>query len=260
MSRITRLAIGLCGLVWGLGMLALPLRMAGAEEAKTWIELIPPGKELEAWERADGWIVAGDAQLDPTVKSGRKLLAVPGRGVLISSLEGLAMERNLRSKQHFADLEVHVEFLISKGSNAGVKLQGLYEIQILDSFGQKKLHGDSCGGVYPRAELTPRYHTIDEGVPPRLNAAKPAGQWQTLDMEFRAPRFDGQGRKVENARFLKVVLNGQVIHENVELRWPTGYAWKVEKEVPVGPLFLQGDHGPVAYRNVRVRPLERAAQ
>lgn len=247
--------------IWvGAGGWLLAQGGAAGAECGGWIDLMPPGHELDAWEGGSGWIVAGDAQLDPTVKSGRKLLAVPGRGVVISSLEGLALNRNLQSKQQFRDLVVHVEFLIPKGSNAGVKLQGLYEIQILDSFGKKNPSGEDCGGVYPRAEPLPQYHTIDDGVPPRVNAAKPAGQWQTLDIVFRAPRFDATGQKVENARFIKVVLNGQVIHENVELRWPTGWVWRVEKERPEGPLFLQGDHGPVAYRNVRVRPLDLSAQ
>jgi hypothetical protein len=259
MNRVMALAMGL---VWvGAGGVygGWPGVLLSAE-SDGWLELMPPGRELAAWEGGNGWIVAGDAQLDPNVKTGRKLQALPGQGVVISSLEGGVMDRNLSSKEQFADLEVHVEFLIPKGSNAGVKLQGLYEIQILDSYGKQKLTGSDCGGVYPRAELRPRYHTIDEGVPPRVNAAKPAGQWQTLDIVFRAPRFDRTGKKVENARFVKVVLNGQVIHENVELRWPTGHAWRVEKEHPQGPLFLQGDHGPVAYRNVRVRPLHLTAQ
>jgi hypothetical protein len=123
-----------------------------------------------------------------------------------------------------------------------------------DSHGKKTPNADDCGGIYPRAELLPRYRTIDKGFPPRTNAAKPAGTWQTLDIIFQAPRFDPDGKKTQNARFVKVTLNGQVIHEDVELKWPTGHAWRTKKEVPHGPLFLQGDHGPVAYRNVRVRP------
>jgi hypothetical protein len=201
------------------------------------------------------WTVAGAAEPDPGKP--RTLIARPGRGVLISSLEGHFEFRNLTSRQWFDDLEVHVEFLIPKGSNAGVKLQGLYEIQIRDSHGKKQPTASDCGGVYPRAELLPRYHTTDQGVPPRTNAAKPAGQWQTLDIRFQAPRFDNDGKKSANARFLKVILNGQVIHEDVELKWPTGHAWRTKPEVPRGPLFLQGDHGPVAYRNVRVRIPER---
>jgi 3-keto-disaccharide hydrolase len=199
----------------------------------------------------EDWTVAGDAELD-TGKP-RKLIAKPGQGVLISSLEGQVDFRNLTSRQWFKDLEVHVEFLIPKGSNAGVKLQGLYEIQIRDSHDVKIPNASDCGGVYPRAELEPSYHTIDQGVPPRTNAAKPAGEWQSLDIQFQAPRFDVDGKKTANAHFLKVVLNGQTIHEDIELKWPTGHAWRNKPEVPRGPLFLQGDHGPVAYRNVRVR-------
>jgi len=223
-----------------------------------WLDL-SGGKSLAAWQSpAGGWIVAGDAALDP--KDPKALAVKPGEGVLVSTLKGLAMDRNLTSKRTFADVEAHVEFLVPKQANAGVKFQGLYEIQIFDSHGKKKLTASDCGGVYPRAELLPRYHTIDEGVPPRTNAARPAGQWQTLDVVFRAPRFDAQGRKTSNAAFVKVLLNGELIHENVELKWPTGHAWRKEKEVPRGPLFLQGDHGPVAYRNVRVRPLEPKAE
>ena len=149
-------------------------------------------------------------------------------------------------------LDNHVEFLIPKGSNSGVKLQGLYEIQIRDSWGVKAPKGSDCGGIYPRAELKPKYHYLDKGVPPRLNACKKPGEWQTLDIRFQAPRFDADGKKTANARFLKVVLNGQVIHDNVEVPTPTGHAWHTQ-ESATGPLLLQGDHGPVAFRNVRVR-------
>jgi hypothetical protein len=102
--------------------------------------------------------------------------------------------------------------------------------------------------------MQPRYHHIDDGVAPRSNAARRSGEWQTLDIVFQAPRFDKQGKKTANARFVKVVLNGQVIHEDVEVECPTGNAWRLSKEVASGPLLLQGDHGPVAFRNVRVRP------
>jgi len=133
---------------------------------------------------------------------------------------------------------------------------GLYEIQIVDSYGVKRPTGDSCGGVYPRAKEKPRYHHIDAGFPPRVNAARPAGAWQTLDITFRAPRFDAQGHKIARARFVRVILNGQLIHENVDLKSATGSAWLWKKEVPTGPLLLQADHGPVAFRHVRIRPIQ----
>ena len=93
--------------------------------------------------------------------------------------------RNLVTKQDFGDLEAHFEFKIPKGSNSGVKLEGLYEIQIHDSFGIATPKATHSGGIYPRAEMLPRYHHIDEGTPPRVNAAKKAGEWQTLDIVFR---------------------------------------------------------------------------
>ena len=107
------------------------------------------------------------------------------------------------------------------------------------------------------SEERPRYHYLDKGVPPRVNAARPAGEWQSLDIVFRAPRFDARGRKVANARFVRVALNGKVVHQDVEVRHPTGSAWRLKKEVARGPLLLQADHGPVAFRNVRVRPAGR---
>src|SRR5262249_25577281 len=129
---------------------------------------------------------------------------------------------------HEADLDVHVEFLIPGRSNSGVKLMGLYEIQIFDSFGRTRLTGSDCGGIYPRGEKLPSYHVIDDGVPPRVNACKPAGEWQSLDISFRAPRFDALGKKIANAKFLQVVLNGWIIHENVEVDCPTGSAWRLK--------------------------------
>ena len=74
-------------------------------------------------------------------------------------------------------------------------------------------------------------------------------------MTFRAPRFNATGKKVENAKFVKVTLNGQLIHHNVEVPAPTrGSRFKDEK--PTGPIMLQGDHGPVAFRKVILKPVK----
>jgi hypothetical protein len=221
-----------------------------AEEG--WLDLTSDAKAREGWETLkEEWAVGGNAKVDP--KNPRKLVAEPGDGVLVNSPKGRA--HNLITRQKFTDAEAHVEFVIPKGSNSGVKMMGLYEIQIYDSHGKKEVTGNDCGGIYPRAEEQPVYHHIDKGVPPRVNAAKAPGEWQTLDITFRAPRFDAAGKKTANARFLKVVLNGEVIHEDVEVEYPTGAAWRLKKEVAAGPLLLQGDHGSVAFRNVRIRAL-----
>lgn len=208
-------------------------------------------RPLEAWRTPTGaWLEVGDARPDP--KDARKLVPVEGRGVIVNGRSGRTA--NLVSKETFGDIEAHFEFLIPKGSNSGVKFEGLYEIQIFDSHGIAKPTASHCGGIYPRAELLPRYHYLDQGIPPRVNAARPFGEWQTLDVIFRAPRFDASGRKTVDARLEKAVLNGQTIHENVDLKTPTGHAWH-EKEIAKGPILLQADHGPVAFRNIRVRPL-----
>jgi hypothetical protein len=215
-----------------------------------WISLIgePP---LDAWRKPAGaWYEAGDVKPDP--KDPRRLLPLSGKGVLVNGRAGRT--NNLLSKAEFGDVEAHFEFLIPKGSNSGVKLQGLYEIQITDSHGVAMPKATHCGGIYPRAELLPRYHYLDDGIPPRVNAARPFGEWQTLDVVFRAPRFDADGKKTADARFVKVVLNGQVIHADVAVKTPTGHAWH-HKEVARGPLLIQADHGPIAIRNARARPL-----
>lgn len=226
------------------------LASAGGAADKDWTVLIGDHKPLEAWKTADArWQVGGGADMDP--KNPRKLIAKPGKGVLVNG----ARVKNLVSKEVYTDVEVHLEFLIAKGSNSGVKLNGHYEIQILDSHRVKEPKGQHCGGIYPKAESKPKYHYLDEGVPPKVNAAKAPGEWQTLDIVFVAPRFDEKGQKTAHGKFVKVVLNGKVIHEHVEVKHPTGAAYVV-KEVAKGPLLLQADHGPVAFRNVRVRPYQ----
>lgn len=223
--------------------------LASPSEETPWIELTT----FDAWRKPDKlWLLAGSAELD--ADNPKLLTATAGKDILVNGKKGRA--RDLLSKRPFGDVEVHVEFLIAKGSNSGVKLQGLYEIQICDSWGLKEPKGSDCGGIYPRAELKPKYHYLDKGVPPRLNACKQPGEWQTLDIVFQAPRFDADGKKTANARFVQVVLNGRVIHDNVEAATPTGHAWH-NKESATGPLLLQGDHGPVAFRNVRVRPYSK---
>jgi hypothetical protein len=233
-----------------LANLALTVTLLSARAAEpTWIEL-STGKALEHWQQPTAeWYVAESVELDP--QNSKLLKGQPGEGILVNGPKGRT--RDLVTKEKFGDVEAHFEFLIAKGSNSGVKFHAHYEIQILDSHGKKEAKADDCGGIYPRAELLPRYHYLDLGIPPKVNAAKPAGEWQALDVLFKAPRFDKDGKKAQNARFVKVTLNGQVIHENAELQWPTGHAWR-NPEVPTGPLLLQADHGPVAFRSVRVRP------
>ena len=238
--------------LWALLLGGVLLSVAGgwADQPEDWTLLLGE-KSLDAWKKPSAdWIFAGDVTLDPD--NPKLLKAKPGTGVFVNGPKGRIAD--LLSKEDFGDVEIHLEFCISKGSNSGIKFHGLYEIQIFDSFGVKrKLTGNDCGGIYPKAELKPKYKYLDDGVPPRTNACKAPGEWQTLDAVFLAPRFDAAGKKIANAKIVKAVLNGDVIHEGVELLHPTGHNWTKE-EIAKGPILLQADHGPVAFRNVKVRP------
>jgi hypothetical protein len=227
-------------------LLLAALSPAGAADEE-WTSL----QDLSSWRPPTGdWKAVGD--VGPNPDNPRRLVATKqGDRILFNGPGGRT--RNLVSKATFGDVEVHLEFLVPKGSNSGIKLEGLYEIQIFDSWGVKRPRASDCGGIYPRAELLPKYHYLDEGYPPRVNACRPPGEWQSLDITFQAPRFDAGGKKIASARFVKVVLNGQVVQEDVEVPTPTGHAWH-DQEKPTGPILLQADHGPVAFRDVRARP------
>ncbi len=213
-------------------------------EAEGWVPLIGRGG-LAAWIEASGdWIVCSDAELSSS--DSHLLSTSPGHGTLVNGPTGRTV--NLLSDLLHGDLEAHIEFLVAEGSNSGVYFQGRYEIQILDSWGVKNPESSDCGGIYKRWKNDQGY----DGHAPRTNACRRPGVWQTYDVVFRAPRFDADGRKIANARFVKVIHNGVLIHEDVEITGSTRAA-TFNDEQPRGPLMLQGDHGPVAYRNIKVK-------
>ena len=150
------------------------------------------------------------------------------------------------SKESFGDFQLHIEFLCPPSdkqgqgrSNSGVYIHGRYEIQVLDSFGQPPAD-NLCGGIYKVAT-------------PLVCASRPAGEWQTYDVTFRAPRFDAAGKVKENPR-VTVLHNGIVIHNNVEM--PSTTAGGIDQTmVKEGPLLLQFHGDPVQFRNIWVRRL-----
>ncbi len=216
---------------------------AAAEEQPNTLELTA-SPALQHWRSPQGdWLEAGEVGLDP--RDAKRLAAKPGEGALVNGATGRT--RNLLSKMEHGDVEAHIEFMVPKGSNSGVYFQGRYEIQVLDSYGVAKPKYSDCGGIYQRWADGKGF----EGHGPRVNASRAPGEWQTFDVVFRAPRFDDQGKKSANAVFVKVVHNGKLVHENVEVTGPTRAA-AFNDERPLGPLMLQGDHGPVAYRNIRI--------
>ncbi len=233
--------LGVCLVFFGFADLAAAAE-AHAER------LLFDGKTLHGWRKPTGdWVVAGAVTGEPA--DPRKLAITPGVGVLVNGISGKTVD--LLTEFEHGDIEAHIEFCVPKHSNSGIYFMGRYEVQVYDSFGveKDKYPGIECGGLYPRWTAE---RGEFEGHSPRVNASRSPGSWQTFDVVFRAPRFASGGRKTENARFVKVVHNGVVVHENVEIAGPTRAA-HFDDEKPLGPLQFQGDHGPVAYRNLRVK-------
>lgn len=225
----------LSGMLWAV--------VPGAGVAET-ISLFN-GKNLDGWtargpQERNKWVV-GRASLDPRDPTG--LTAAPvesGHGDMVNVTafrKGSKAKRDndLYTVRHFADCTIRLEFMLPGGGNSGIYLMGQYEVQLKDNYGQKELTFQDLGAIYKIA-------------PARVNAARKPGDWQTLEIEFRAPRFR-DGAKLANARFLRVVLNGQVVQENVEVASPT-LGGLTRTEAAAGPLMLQGDHSPVAFRNI----------
>jgi hypothetical protein len=204
------------------------------------------GQDLTGWKTIGNlpneWTY-GKAAWDPATPAKLKV-AGPGHD-LISSNRTV----NLSSEAVFGDCLVEVEFMVGKSSpdndtdsNSGVKMMNIYEIQIFDNYGMAKVGKTDCGAVYSETA-------------PLVNACKKPGEWQKLVIDFHAPRFDADGKKTANAKFVKVTLNGQVVQDNVEIAHGTNVS-RNAKEHPTGPIYLQGDHGSVAFRNLKVTPLD----
>ena len=204
--------------------------------------------DFSEWRSPTGtWFISGDALSDP--QNDKRLGSKKGKGVIINGPVGRT--NNILTKDEFGDVELHIEFMVPKGSNSGVYLQGRYEIQVFDSWGVANAQHSDCGGIYQRWKNNRGY----EGRSPMVNASLAPGKWQSFDAIFRAPRFDSKGNKIANAKFEKVVHNGKLVHEAVEVTGPTRAATWENDEKATGPVMLQGDHGPVAYRNIRITPI-----
>ncbi len=177
-----------------------------------------------------------------------------GTGILANEIiEG--ERHNIFSHFDHDDIELELEVLMPRGSNSGVYLQSRYEVQLLDSWAVEQPRHSHMGGIYQRwDEALPEGKQGFDGVAPLKNAALPPGEWQTLQIIFRAPVFDTGGNKTKNALFERVILNGQIVQQNVEATGPTR-ASAANDEVRSAPFMFQGDHGPVAFRNIRYRLL-----
>lgn len=177
-----------------------------------------------------------------------------GTGILLNLNNEQEKDALITNWEH-GDIKLELEVMLPKGSNSGIYLQGRYELQLLDSWGVKNPKYSDIGGIYRNWETDPKL--MLKGVPPSSNSAKAPGLWQKLSIHFQAPRFDESGQKIAHAKFVSVRLNGVQIHNNVEVPLYTG--GQISKiEVPKGPIMIQGDHGPVAIRNMRYQLLSES--
>ncbi len=213
----TVLTISLC-----IGLACGAISQEADEEG--WISLFN-GKDLTGWKLKE---------------DGRQSWSVQ-EGILTNVSTHDERGTDLMTERTFTDHELHVQFRVPEGGNSGVYLQGRYEVQVADSAGEENPGPGDCGGIWATSA-------------PLKNAAKPAGEWQTYDITFTAPRTDADGNVTENAR-VTVKLNGELIQDNVELPKPTG--GHVDNEVTKpGCLMLQGNHSSIEYRDIRYRPLK----
>lgn len=203
---------------------------------------MPPSDAIVLFDGSDvnrEWV---DSRGNPTkwiVQDGA-LVCVKGSGVI-------------QTKRKFNDFQLHVEWKTPSevsGSgqgrgNSGVYLQGLYEVQVLDSYDNKTYRNGQAGSLYKQ-------------YAPLVNASRKPGEWQSYDIMFTAPRFAGDSTVYFTPPRVTVLHNGVLIQNNVTLRGPTLYIgmpeYSVRKHGP-GSIVLQ-DHGnPVAYRNIWIREL-----
>ena len=182
------------------------------------------GKDVSKWQAMGDWKVAD--------------------GCLVSGNSHFA------TKDSFGDMQLHLEWLAPAGfegpwynrGNNGVMLMGRYEIQIFDSFNEKIYPDGACAAIYGQ-------------TPPLVNATRPPGQWQTYDILFSAPRFEGE-KLVAPAR-VTLLHNGVLVQLNEEIHGETGHrvvAAYTEK-TSQGPLGFGGHGCPVRFRNIWLRPL-----
>ncbi len=188
------------------------------------------GSNLENWENMKGepakWEVSDGA-----------MTAVKGAG-------------GVQTKQKFGDCQLHIEWrtpaeVVGKGQgrgNSGVFLQGIYEVQVLDSYNNRTYSNGQAASIYKQQM-------------PLVNACKPPGEWQTYDIIYRAPIFSDDGELASPA-YITVIQNGILVQNHYLIKGDTPYIGlpKYEQHGD-GPLMLQDHSNPVSYRNIWIRKL-----
>jgi hypothetical protein len=232
------------------------------------------GRNLEGWkfrnpQAKKAWLECDDVRVDPANPARLLPVGVGGSSSAALLCGGDGRGSDIMTVEDFYDYQLHLEFTVPKGSNSGVYNRGLFEIQVFDSFGVQQLAFHDCGALYERAI-------------PRENLSKPPGHWQSFDITMK-------GKKIS------LLWNGKPVYEDMDVRYgetdragferlnkenaakPEALRVKLREENGKyvgyfgeggtrsglegpdrpGPILLQGDHGPVAYRNMYIRRLDQ---
>jgi len=179
-------------------------------------ECCAPWQTLFNGENLDGWTNARPGQ---TIKW----------TVEDGAMTNTPKDKDIATVEKFKDFDLQLEYKTVPKGNSGVYLRGRIELQVLDSYGKEELSTGDDGGIYGQH-------------PPLVNASKPTGEWNVLEATLVGDTLSAK-------------LNGKVIHDKVKLTKVCGGALPGAVTDP-GPLMLQGDHGKVWYRNVRIRPVK----
>ena len=175
------------------------------------------GRDLTGWKLTDAHAVNGWSAKDGLLVN--QPVQTPG--------QSHKSYGNLRTEREFEDFNLTLETRPTEGSNSGVYLRGIYEVQVIDSYGKPR-DSHFMGAVYSR-------------LTPSVSAEKPTGEWETLDITL-----------VD--RHVTVILNGRKIIDNQPVLGCTGGALWSDEFRP-GPIYLQGDHAQIEYRNIVLRPV-----
>ena len=196
----------------------------------------PNGWNMRGYRGASKWTI-GKAKMNPEMPKKLKVAAPDGqRPELINAAKG---RTDIFTEAVFGDCTIELEVMVPRGSNSGIYLMGRYEIQIKDSYSSSRAAGPKDMGA------------ICGFKAPDKNAAAEPGAWQKFVIVFKAPRFQKK-KRTQPAEFVKVILNGQVIHEHVKMVKGSSSGALKKKEVPRGPLMFQGGLGAVAFRNIKI--------
>jgi hypothetical protein len=159
----------------------------------------------------------------------------------------------METKEQFGDVQLHIEWAEptppkgdSQGrGNSGVFLMGKFETQVLDSFNNRTYADGQCGGIYGQ-------------YPPQVNACRPPGEWQSYDIIFHHPRYEGD--KMTEPAYITTIQNGVLLQDHQRIEGPTGHMivakYPENVKMEKGPIALQYHGNPVRFRNIWVRPLE----